>query len=48
MNDGSVDLTRRKAEFCLTTGIAPSEYDVLTLDEVNIFIEVYTELNQEG
>lgn len=30
-----------KAEFCLATGVAPSEYDNLTDDEVDAFVEVY-------
>lgn len=29
-----------KAEFCLATGVQPSEYDNLTQYEINAFIEV--------
>lgn len=29
-----------KAEFCLRLGIAPSEYDQMTDEEVDAFIEV--------
>lgn len=29
----------RKAKFCLSTGIAPSEYDAMTDLEVEIFTE---------
>lgn len=35
---------RRKAEFCLLTGVQPSEYDAMTDDEVDAFIEVANEL----
>lgn len=28
-----------KAEFCILTGIQPSEYDQLTDDEIDVFIE---------
>lgn len=30
---------KAKARFCLATGIAPSEYDQMTDDEVDAFIE---------
>lgn len=33
------ELLTEKAEFCLTTGIAPSEYDNMTDDEREVFIE---------
>lgn len=40
--DSVDDLTRehakRKAEFCLATGVQPSEYDRLTQIEINAFI----------
>lgn len=29
-----------KAEFCIATGVQPSEYDRLTVREVDAFIEV--------
>lgn len=32
-------LLREKAEFCLTTGVQPSEYDNMTDDERAAFIE---------
>lgn len=34
---------RAKAEFCLITGIAPSEYDALTDLEIHAFIEVHND-----
>lgn len=33
-----------KAEFCLTTGIAPSEYDRLTDAEIDAFIRAHNRL----
>lgn len=30
----------RKARFCLALGIAPSEYDAMTDEEIDAFIEV--------
>ena len=33
------DELRRKAQFCLKTGVQPSEYDDMTEDEIRIFIE---------
>lgn len=35
------DLIREKAEFCLSTGIQPSEYDAFTDQERNIFVETW-------
>lgn len=37
-----------KANFCLKTGIAPSEYDNLSLREIRIFIEVANEMAKES
>lgn len=37
------ELLREKAEFCLTTGVQPSEYDNMTDDEREAFI---TEANR--
>lgn len=34
-----------KAEFCLRTGIAPSEYDNLTKKETAAFIKIFKKLN---
>lgn len=36
-----------KAEFCLATGIAPSEYDNLTQVEVEAFIKVFNKMNKK-
>jgi len=36
-----------KAEFCLVTGVAPSEYDRLTDDERDAFITKANELAEE-
>lgn len=36
-----------KAEFCLVTGVAPSEYDRLTDDEREAFIDKANELAEE-
>lgn len=35
------NLIREKAEFCLSTGIQPSEYDAFTDQERNIFVETW-------
>lgn len=43
MNDAALD----KAEFCLHIGIAPSEYDGLTLRERNAFVRVHNKMNQK-
>lgn len=45
MSPGEEEELVRKAEFCLATGIAPSEYDAMTEDELAVFIEVY---NRKG
>lgn len=37
---------KEKADFCLATGVAPSEYDNLTQYEINAFIEVANKRNQ--
>lgn len=36
---GEEEALREKAEFCLTTGVQPSEYDNMTDDERAAFIE---------
>jgi hypothetical protein len=36
-----------KAEFCLITGVAPSEYDQLTDDEREAFIDKANELAEK-
>lgn len=38
------ELIREKAEFCLSTGIAPSEYDAFTDLEREIFIDVWNQI----
>lgn len=38
--DADADALREKAEFCLTTGVQPSEYDNMTDDERDAFIAV--------
>lgn len=42
--DQLVELIREKAEFCLSTGIAPSEYDAFTDQEREIFVETWNEI----
>lgn len=44
--DAVRELLREKAEFCLKTGIAPSEYDAMDDDEKAAFIEVANELGE--
>lgn len=34
------------AEFCVATGMSPSEYKALTIDEVNAFGVVYERMNK--
>lgn len=36
-----------KARFCLITGIAPSEYDLLTDDERETFVRVANDLAED-
>jgi hypothetical protein len=36
----------KKAEFCLVTGIAPSEYEELTIREIEAFVRVYKRLHK--
>lgn len=36
-----------KAKFCLTLGIAPSEYDQMTRAEVNAFIKQYNDSHKK-
>lgn len=35
-----------KADFCLKTGIAPTEYDALTDEEVEAFVQAYNRLTE--
>lgn len=46
MNEAVYELLRAKAEFCLRTGIQPSEYDAMTDDERDVFIEVANEMGE--
>lgn len=41
------DALEAKAEFCLITGVAPSEYDRLTDDERDAFIDKANELAED-
>jgi hypothetical protein len=36
-----------KAEFCLATGIQPSEYDAMTDDEREVFIETWNRIQRK-
>lgn len=38
---------RFMANFCLVTGVQPSEYKALTMTEVAAFIEEYERMNKE-
>jgi hypothetical protein len=38
---------KRKAEFCVASGVQPSEYELLTGHEVAAFIEVINEANRK-
>lgn len=38
------ELIREKAEFCLATGVQPSEYDAMTDREREVFIETWNEI----
>lgn len=40
------DLLEEKAEFCLSTGIAPSEYDAFTDEEREVFIETWNRIQR--
>ncbi len=37
----------RRAEVCLRTGLAPSEYDRMTDHEINVWIAVHNRLTEE-
>lgn len=41
------ELAEEKANFCLNTGIQPTEYDSLTNVEVNAFIKVHNKINKK-
>lgn len=41
------DLLEDKAQFCLMTGVQPSEYDLLTDDERAAFVTVYNRLAEQ-
>lgn len=36
-----------KAEFCLRTGVAPSEYDNLTQIEIEAFVKEFNRMNRK-
>jgi hypothetical protein len=38
-----MDIARTKAEFCIRVGVAPSEYDQMTMREIIAFTEVHNE-----
>ena len=38
---------KAKANFCLVTGVSPSEYDELTQIEIQEFIKEYERLNKK-
>lgn len=44
--DAYEEALHAKAMFCLVTGIAPSEYDGLTDDELDAFIEAHNDLHR--
>jgi hypothetical protein len=44
---GTEDWAWDKAMFCLKTGIAPSEYDRLTDDEIAAFVDAFNDLNSK-
>lgn len=39
------ELVKRKAEFCLSTGVSPTEYDAMTLAEIAIWRDTWARLN---
>lgn len=41
------DQLEEKAEFCLSTGIQPSEYDAMTDDEREVFIETWNRIQRK-
>lgn len=41
------DAQEFKAEFCLKTGMAPSEFDALTDQELDAFVEAFNRLARE-
>jgi hypothetical protein len=44
LRDAREERAERMAEFCLKTGIAPSEYKKLTLAETRAFVKVANKL----
>lgn len=44
--DAVKEQARQKARFCLATGIAPSEYDNLTIIEINEFSREFERQNK--
>lgn len=47
-DDDYFEQLRDKAEFCLLTGVQPSEYDDLTDDERNAFVEAANKQAKKG
>ena len=48
MNEDVWEALIDKAEFCLATGVQPSEYDQLTDDERAAFVQVANERAEKG
>lgn len=46
-NSDPDELLREKAEFCLSTGIAPSEYDAMTDREREMFITTWNRITRQ-
>lgn len=46
-SDAWRDQLEEKAEFCLSTGIQPSEYDAMTDDEREVFIETWNRIQRK-
>lgn len=42
--DDVLDQLEEKAEFCLSTGIQPSEYDAFTDDEREVFVKTWNRI----
>lgn len=47
-SDEGYEAALEKANFCLVTGIAPSEYDNMTQTEVAAFTEAWNKLQKEA
>lgn len=48
LHDTIRDQAKRKAQFCLATGVQPSEYDNLTTIEINEFIREANRRSKKG